>query len=509
MNQTILPKHLLSFFVVAFATLTYFWWDIVEHLLNLVINVDAYSHGQLVPVISVWLVWSNRSAIRDIDVFAWLPGLILLMGASVLWLLSEVGEIKILGHVAYITAIQSLILTVLGPNFFQRFLFPCLFLYLAIPMGEGLVPILQDVTAELSVVLLAISGIPYTLDGILITLPSGVYEVAAACAGVRFLFSSFVTGVLLSHLLYQGWKKRLLMTLASLVIPIFANVIRVYGIFLISEATDQSFAREVDHIVYGWGFLSAVLLMVIATAYKFADTEVDNYGGSIWFSFKSNHSIISLGAITVLALLMPIFATGFAPITAYEPTKLKPFTAPKCENCDVRSVPGPNLHDKAIFAEVDAEFHQNYRILADQISVSGALVCPQRKNMRLVQVGNVPQGRGWLQYDTKDTTLYETHNVPFEETVYTIGTRRKYVWVTYYVDGKWMASPREQTVAAALERLTKRVTAGAMLVISSRSYDGKEKPSEMLNKLLSNFPIDSFLWEEIKPTDEGTIVCAE
>ncbi len=509
MNQSILLRYHLLAFSASLATVTYLWWDIVEHLLNLVINVDAYSHGQLVPFISAWLVWNNRSSIKDTKAFFWFPGILLLIGASVLWLVGEIGEVKILGHIAYITAVQALILSIFGPIFYQRYLFPCLFLYLAIPMGEGLVPVLQDVTAELSVGLLAISSIPYTLDGVLITLPSGVYEVAAACAGVRFLFSSFVTGVLLSHLLYQGWKKRLLMVLASVVIPIFANVIRVYGIFLISEATDQSFAREVDHIVYGWGFLSAVLLMVIAVAYKFADTEVDNYGGNTWLPIEARYSFTSVWLIVLLSLSVPFIASMFAPRSSPNSAEFMTFSAPKCENCGIRSVPGPNLHDKAIFTGVDAEFHQNYRVLADQISVSAALVCPTRKNTRLLQIGNVPQGRGWLQYDTKITTRVETLQVPFEETVYTLGSRSKHVWVTYYVDGKWVASPREFKIAAAIERFQKGVSAGAMLVISSRMYDGNKKPSEILEKLLSTFPIDSFLWEEIKPSDEGTIVCAE
>ncbi len=502
-------RYLAAFFTAAVIFLTYLWWGIAEHLTYLILNVDAYSHGQLVPFISLWLIWNKRESLTASEAFIWFPGLLLLGAASFLWLISEIGEVKLFGHIAYVTGIQALILTFFGPNVYQRLLFPCFFLYMGIPIGEGLVPHLQDITAHFSVVLLAIVGIPYTLDGFLITLPSGVYEVAQACAGVRFLFTSLVTGVLLAHLLYTGWQKRLSIIMASIVIPVFANVLRVFGIFLISEATDQSFAREVDHIVYGWLFLSAVLLSLIAVAYKFADEEGGLCEAGIWFIFTNKFSAYTSLITVVVAFVTPFIVTQFEPRKSFILRTVTGVVAPECDDCGIRLVPELNRYDRAIFIGEDAKIVANYRIAADQIEVSSALYCPQRSGSDLLQTGNLPRGTGWRRYDSMVRSVHNVAGIPFTEIVYSKGPRRKYVWISYYVDGAWIATPDKVRWASAKERLYKGVSAGAMLVVSSQAYSNIDNPRATLTKLFSTFSPENFLWEEIKPSQEGTILCAE
>lgn len=507
--NSVSPRHLVSLFGAAVISLTYLWWDMAEHLGYLIINVDAYSHGQLVPFISLWLVWNKREALKASEAFIWFPGLVILLLASGLWLVSEVGEIRLFGHIAYVTGIQALILTVFGPNVYQRLLFPCFFLYMGIPMGAELVPLLQDITAQLSVILLALAGISHSLDGVLITLPSGVYEVAQACAGVRFLFTSLVTGVLLSHVLYTKWHKRISIILVSITIPVFANVLRVFGIFVISEATDQSFAREVDHIVYGWLFLSAVLLSLIATAYRFADDEGGTHTADIWVLFTQRPSASVSLFVVLIAFLLPFLAAQFEPRKSFNPVAIKAVAIPECENCDVRFVPKNNRHEGAVFSGEDAKLVAKYRIAADQIEVSSALYCPQRQESTLLNAGNLPRGTGWRRYDSVTRSDHYVAGVPFEELVYSKGGRSKYVWISYYIDGTWITGINQVKWASVKERFYKGVSVGAMLIVSSRAYSEADDPRATIEKLFSTFSPDSFLWEEIKPSQEGTTLCAE
>ena len=183
---------------------------------------------------------------------------------SVLWPLGGAAEAAILQHVAFIGAIQCLVLASLGIALYRVILFPLLFLFAFVPFGDQILVPLQVFTAKMVIWALDVTGVAHQSDGVLIQLSSGLFEVAAACAGVRFLFSSLVTGILLCHLAFRSWRRRALMVLASVAVPVLANVVRVYGTLLISEATDISFAKDVDHIVYGWGFLSVVLLILIA-----------------------------------------------------------------------------------------------------------------------------------------------------------------------------------------------------------------------------------------------------
>ena len=94
-----------------------------------------------------------------------------------------------------------------------------------------------------------LSEVSFQAEGVLITLSNGLYEIAAACAGLKFLFTSLVTGVLLCHLAFESWWRRILMLVAAVLVPVLANAGRVFTTLLIAEATDQDFAKSIDHIV--------------------------------------------------------------------------------------------------------------------------------------------------------------------------------------------------------------------------------------------------------------------
>ena len=72
-----------------------------------------------------------------------------------------------------------------------------------VPIGDALITPLQDFTARFAVELLRLSGIPVFHDGVMIQIPNGLYEVAEACAGIRFLIANLVISALFAHLAYE------------------------------------------------------------------------------------------------------------------------------------------------------------------------------------------------------------------------------------------------------------------------------------------------------------------
>ena len=66
-------------------------------------------------------------------------------------------------------------------------LFPLAFAVFLVPFGEEIVPPLQMLTAEIVIALTHLSGIEAHIDGVFIDTPAGLFEVAAACAGVQFV----------------------------------------------------------------------------------------------------------------------------------------------------------------------------------------------------------------------------------------------------------------------------------------------------------------------------------
>ena len=102
--------------------------------------------------------------------------------------------------------------------FFKVLCFPLLFLLFATPVGEGFVPILMKLTAEIATALLQLSGIPFLRDGQYISLPGGEFVVADVCSGLRYLMTGSMVVVLFGHLSFkETYKTVALLVVTSLV----------------------------------------------------------------------------------------------------------------------------------------------------------------------------------------------------------------------------------------------------------------------------------------------------
>ena len=79
---------------------------------------------------------------------------------GLLWRLGELADIDLLRQLTAFAGLPLLIWCCFGNRVARILAFPLAYLIFAVPMGEGLVPWLQQVTAHISVFALKISGIP-------------------------------------------------------------------------------------------------------------------------------------------------------------------------------------------------------------------------------------------------------------------------------------------------------------------------------------------------------------
>jgi exosortase/archaeosortase family protein len=118
--------------------------------------------------------------------------------------------------------------------------------------------------------------VPATLDGVFIGTPVGLFEVAAACSGVKFLVAMVALGMLAAHLGFSGWRRRAAFMAAAVVVPVLANGVRAWGTIFIAQSRGVAFAAGFDHIVYGWIFFAVVMAALLAVAWRFFDRSPDD-----------------------------------------------------------------------------------------------------------------------------------------------------------------------------------------------------------------------------------------
>lgn len=132
---------------------------------------------------------------------------------------------------------------------------PIAFAAFLVPFGDEIIPPLQLITADIAIVLTRWSGVPASIDGIYINTPAGLFIVAEACSGVKFLVAMVTLGVLVCFTRFASWRRRAEFLAACVIVPIIANGVRAWATIFVAQYIGAEKATGFDHIVYGWVFL--------------------------------------------------------------------------------------------------------------------------------------------------------------------------------------------------------------------------------------------------------------
>jgi len=242
--------------------LTGIFWSTFLSMEEIWARSETFAHGYLIMPISIWLLWRKREELALIQPRPDLRGLFLLAAAGVAWLLADAASVNVVAQYAFIAMLVASVWILLGEAFVRAAFFPLMFLFFAVPVGEFLIHPLMDVTANFTVAMLQATGIPVYREGTFFSIPSGNWSVVEGCSGLRYLIASVTLGVLYAYLTYRSWKRRLLFSIAAMVVPVFANSGRAYMIVMIAHLSDMKLALGIDHYIYGWVFFGIVMLLL-------------------------------------------------------------------------------------------------------------------------------------------------------------------------------------------------------------------------------------------------------
>src|SRR5476649_2332503 len=240
----------------------------------------AYNHCFLVIPIALYLLWERRCDLVGITPRPLPVAVLLGLPLTLIWLVSERLGIMEGRQLVAVSFAELLFLAVLGKRLWWAMAGPLLYLYFLVPFGEFLTPKLQDITTWFIRHGLQILGIPAFIDGYVIEIPQGTFFVAEACAGLRFLIASIAFGCLYALMMYRSPVRRGLFILVSIVVPVIANGFRAIGIVYLGYVLGSAQAAAADHVIYGWVFFSAVILMLIALGLPFRQDELPTRSAS-------------------------------------------------------------------------------------------------------------------------------------------------------------------------------------------------------------------------------------
>ncbi|NBC36077.1 exosortase A [Novosphingobium sp. FSY-8] len=251
---------LIALFWPEWRAMAHQWWD-----------SSTYNHILMVPAIVGWLVAQRLPGLFALRAAAWGPGLAGLGAALVLWVLGAFAGFAQVTQIAAVAMLMMAVPMVLGPRVAAGVLFPLCYMAFLVPFGDELVPLLQTITAHITIALVHVSAIPAQIDGVFIHTPAGLFEVAEACSGVKFLVAMTAFGALCAHVCFLDWRRRAGFMALCVVVPVLANGVRAWGTVYAAQIWGREVAGGIDHIIYGWVFFAIVIGLILAAGWRFFD----------------------------------------------------------------------------------------------------------------------------------------------------------------------------------------------------------------------------------------------
>jgi exosortase len=219
-------------------------------------NIADYSHGFLVPLFSLFLLWDKRKQIAATPVRPTWAGLPMVILGLIILIFGVYGADLFTSRMSFVILLTGLVWTFFGGQVLREVIFPILVLLLAIPFpaivfNQITFP-LQLLASRLASLILPLLGVPVLQEGNVIELPVMKLEVAEACSGIRSLMSLFTLAVFYGYFLERTTWRRVVLALASIPIAVAANVARIVGTGLCVQYWDPTKALGFFHEFSGW-----------------------------------------------------------------------------------------------------------------------------------------------------------------------------------------------------------------------------------------------------------------
>jgi exosortase A len=417
------------------------------------------------------------------------------------WLLAHLAAIGVVQQFCVVAMVIVLIWGVLGTAVARTLLLPLAFLLFAVPFGEAFIPKLQDFSAWFAVKTLDLCGVPVLLEGRFISVPSGKWEVAEACSGIRYLTSSLAVGFLFAGLMYRTWIRRIGFFLASAVVPIAANAVRVFGIVFLAYVSGNRIAAGVDHIIYGWIFFTIVMASLLAVGGWWRE-KPDGQTNAMSRASGANENECfraerqQSAALSVGFACCSLVAVGLAPVSIkllWTPTG----QSPRLELISpVASIPiegssSDVINWKPEFFTPNAELAKSYQIQSRPVELYIAYYAPEQRDAKLVSSTNalfdrtVWSGTG---EDDLETTI-EGQRLRVHETFIRSSQRSLVVWSWYWVDGKYTSSDVLAKLLLAKARFLRDRRGAAIIAIAAENRSDQIPSIEILRQFLDHLSL--------------------
>ncbi len=229
---------------------------------------DEYSHGYLLPVITLYFVWQKKNELSEIEFKSSWIGVAILCIGLLGFVIGELSTLYTVMQYSFLLALGGLLLAFMGWAAFRVILVPLCILFFMVPLPgflyNNLSSFLQLVSSKIGVEVIRLFGISVFLEGNVIDLGQFKLQVVEACSGLRYLFPLMSLGFIAAYLYKDAFWKKTVVFISTIPITVLMNSFRIGVIGVMVEFWGQEMAEGFLHDFEGWIVFMACTAVLVA-----------------------------------------------------------------------------------------------------------------------------------------------------------------------------------------------------------------------------------------------------
>lgn len=242
-------------------------WPTALSMAGLWAGAESYQYAWLVLPMFIYVVgWYHRDRILALAPRPDALGLPVIAVAVAGWSLATLVDIQLGQHLAFVLVLQGIALCALGRTVYRQ-LFPILaLLFLMVPCGDLLQPLLRELTVRWIEWFTVLFGLPHSVDGFMVYVGEHRYVVIDPCSGLTFVTLAGFLGYSFGLLLFNSFGKILALAAVGATLGVLTNALRVWLIVGIDwlQGSQMDMAAHLD--LQWLALLSALALLFYLTA---------------------------------------------------------------------------------------------------------------------------------------------------------------------------------------------------------------------------------------------------
>ena len=198
-----------------------------------------YSHGILIPAISLFLIWLNKKNLRNIPIASYAPGYIITLAAIVGIVFAGWADANTMVGLTFPVLLGGLVMVLFGRQMARQLAFPIGYLYFMCVLPSFLLTMIsfkiQMMSTIGAAVLLKALQFDVYREGTMIIMPNLPVYVGAACSGFRMTVTLVAITVLFLYITEGSRLGRGILFLSTLPLAVLVNSTRIALVSIVGE----------------------------------------------------------------------------------------------------------------------------------------------------------------------------------------------------------------------------------------------------------------------------------